>query len=249
MTSEKEAAANRRNAAKSTGPKSVEGKQVTRMNALKHGLQAEHVVIPGEDPEEFEALLRSLENDWQPVGARERLLVERIAYCTWRLQRASLIETAMMRKEHCSLAKNHAQEEMQRASKEMNWVQQIFDYGPEEDEFNEEGEEDSYIEHGFPEDHAAELNKRYNKAEAAYERARAIYDNAEETLKDSALSLDEVFFRSTNYLERLSRYETTIERRLRNAMQDLERFQIARKVEAAETATVIDISDMNQEER
>ena len=75
-----------------------------------------------------------------------------------------------------------------------------------------------------------------------------IYNNAEEELKDSALSLDEVFFRSTNYLERLSRYETTIERRLRDAMQDLERLQVARKAEAAESATVIDISDMNQEE-
>ena len=56
MTSQKQIAANRRNAAKSTGPKTAEGKQVTRLNALKHGLQAEHVVIPGEDPEEFEAL-------------------------------------------------------------------------------------------------------------------------------------------------------------------------------------------------
>jgi hypothetical protein len=151
----------------------------------------------------------------------------------------------MMRKEHFSLAMNHAQKEMQRADQEMNWVQQIFGEGPDEDELNEEDEEESDNEHGFPEDHAAQLNIRYNKAEAAYERARAIYDNAEEELKDSTLSLDVVFFRSTNYLERLSRYETTIERRLRNAMQDLERLQTTRKAEAAESATVFDISDMN----
>ena len=59
-------------------------------------------------------------------------------------------------------------------------------------------------------------------------------------------SLDAVFRRSANNLERLSRYETTIERRLRNAMQDLDRVQAARKEEAAETATVIDITDLDQ---
>jgi hypothetical protein len=248
MASENQVEANRRNAAKSTGPKTAQGKQVVRMNALKHGLRAERVVIPGEDPEEFEALFQSIEEHYQPVGSVEGLLVERLAYCTWRLRRASLIETAMMRKEHFSLAKNHAQKEMRRAGEEMNSVQQIFDEGPDEDELNEEDEDDSGNKHGFPEEHAAELNKRYNKAEAAYERARVIYNNAEEELKASALSLDEVFFRSTNYLERLSRYETTIERRLRAAMQDLERVQAARKEEAVEAATVIDITDLDQAE-
>ena len=245
MASVKQIAANRRNAAGSTGPKSAAGKQVARMNALKHGLQAEHVVIPGEDPEEFEALLRSLEDDWQPVGARESLLVERIAYCTWRLQRASLIETAMMRKEHFSLAKNYAQKEMQRASQEMELIRRVFEEGPDEEELNEEDSDD---EHNLPEDVAETLNKRHDEAEEDYEKARVIYVNAEDELKSSACSLDEFFFRSTNYLERLSRYETTIERRLRAAMQDLERLQAARKTEAAEAATVIDISDMNREE-
>ncbi len=61
MTSAKQAAANRRNAAKSTGPKSAKGKQIARMSALKHGLQAEHVVSPGEDPGEFETLYGVLE--------------------------------------------------------------------------------------------------------------------------------------------------------------------------------------------
>ena len=82
MASENQVAANRRNAAKSTGPKTAQGKQVVRMNALKHGLRAERVVIPGEDPEEFEALFQGLQEDWQPVGARENLLVERLAYRT-----------------------------------------------------------------------------------------------------------------------------------------------------------------------
>ena len=97
MASQKQVAANRRNAANSTGPKSAAGKQIARMNALKHGLQTDQVVIPGEDPAEFEALLGGLEEYYQPVGSLEQVLVERITYCTWRLQRANAIETAIMR--------------------------------------------------------------------------------------------------------------------------------------------------------
>ena len=68
--SKKQAAANRRNAKKSTGPKSAPGKQVVRMNALKHGLQAEHVVIPVEDPEEFETVFRGLQEAYRRPGSR-----------------------------------------------------------------------------------------------------------------------------------------------------------------------------------
>ncbi len=142
MASEKQIAANRRNATSSTGPKSAAGKQVARMNALKHGLQSEHVVIPGEDPEEFEALLSGLEEDYQPVGSREILLVERIAYCSWRLQRLGLIETAKMRKEYFLLEKDHTQNEMKRASQEMDWVRIVLEQGPDEHELEEEEEEE-----------------------------------------------------------------------------------------------------------
>jgi len=50
--------ANRTNAQKSTGPRSAEGKAVSRFNALKHGLDAESIVLPGEDPADYEALAR-----------------------------------------------------------------------------------------------------------------------------------------------------------------------------------------------
>jgi hypothetical protein len=44
---------NRKNAKKSTGPKTVEGRNVVRRNALKHGLTAETLVVEGEDAEAF----------------------------------------------------------------------------------------------------------------------------------------------------------------------------------------------------
>ena len=50
-----QAEANRRNALQSTGPKTGEGIEAARFNALRHGLRALQTVVPGEDPEEWEA--------------------------------------------------------------------------------------------------------------------------------------------------------------------------------------------------
>jgi hypothetical protein len=230
MASVKQMAANRRNAAGSTGPKSAAGKQVARMNALKHGLQAEHVVIPGEDPEEFEALLRGLEEDYLPVGFRESLLVERIAECTWRLQRARLMETAIMRSEHFSKEKHRAEYEM-RQIKEAYLSDERDLHEPDSDVSEENDQSEDY----------AEFLRSFEKEEEAYHKA-------EDELRSTLCNFAEVFIGSRWKLEKLSRYETTLERWLRNAMQDLERLQAARKAEAAEAATVIDISDMTREE-
>jgi len=90
-TSDARIAANRANAAKSTGPRTPEGKAVSSMNALKHGLTARRVVVlndPDEDPAEFDNLLDELIGEHQPDGVTERFLVERIAVCYWRLRRA-----------------------------------------------------------------------------------------------------------------------------------------------------------------
>ena len=56
MTSEKKAEANRRNALKSTGPKTPEGKDAVRLNALKHGLLSRETLLPGEDEEALREL-------------------------------------------------------------------------------------------------------------------------------------------------------------------------------------------------
>jgi hypothetical protein len=51
MTSDKKAEANRRNALKSTGPKTPGGKAAVRLNALKHGLLSQDILLPGEGEE------------------------------------------------------------------------------------------------------------------------------------------------------------------------------------------------------
>ena len=100
-TSDKQIAANRKNAQKSTGPTSPEGKKRVSRNALKHGLLAKEVVIlegdGAENPAEFDALLADLVDEFQPQGVVEETLVERIATCYWRLRRAQRYEVGAIR--------------------------------------------------------------------------------------------------------------------------------------------------------
>ena len=92
MISDKQLAANRKNARLSTGPKTVEGRNRSRMNALRHGLTGQVTTMTEEDRaarDKFsEALIRSL----APEGAMETQLAQRIATDSWRLNRASAIE-------------------------------------------------------------------------------------------------------------------------------------------------------------
>ena len=79
MATQAQIDANRKNARKSTGPKSQPGKDKTRFNGLKHGLRAEQVVLPGEDPAEFAAELEGWADDWKPQSHTRSVLVERAA--------------------------------------------------------------------------------------------------------------------------------------------------------------------------
>jgi hypothetical protein len=91
-SSDRKINANRSNASHSTGPRSSAGKAKSRMNALKHGLRAEQVVIPGEDPRAFEAECAAWSADWQPRSHTRAILVERAAATSWRLRRCVRIE-------------------------------------------------------------------------------------------------------------------------------------------------------------
>lgn len=88
--------ANRRNAERSTGPRSSDGKSRSAANALKHGLLARNVVLLAnnspEKPDEFNRLLEDLVDDFQPANVLEQTLVERVATCYWRLHRAQRYE-------------------------------------------------------------------------------------------------------------------------------------------------------------
>lgn len=95
MTSWRQIEANRRNALRSTGPTTVEGKQRSRLNAYRHGLAAETVIPSLEDAEDYEAFQATVIADYDAKSAVERELVLRLASLLWRLRRASGLETAL----------------------------------------------------------------------------------------------------------------------------------------------------------
>jgi hypothetical protein len=91
VLSSRRLAARRANAQKCTGPRTPEGKSVASLNALKHGFFSSDVVNPVLDgparAEEFNSILDALLDDFEPQSACERLLVDEVAACCWRIRR------------------------------------------------------------------------------------------------------------------------------------------------------------------
>ena len=96
MVSQAKIDANRRNAAKSTGPRTAEGKDKVRFNAVTHGLTAATVVLPHEDEQAYQHRLEAWTRDLQPPGGPGRYLVERAVKISWQLDRADSAEQARL---------------------------------------------------------------------------------------------------------------------------------------------------------
>jgi hypothetical protein len=97
MTSFRQIEANRRNALRSAGPKTDEGKRRSRRNALRHGLTAETVIDGLEESEDYRAFEASVIADYDARTAVERELVLRLASLLWRLRRIISIETDLLK--------------------------------------------------------------------------------------------------------------------------------------------------------
>jgi hypothetical protein len=85
--SEKKLQANRRNARKSTGPRTLEGKASSSQNARTHGAFCQYVVLETEDATEFNLIRREFIQRLRPQDRLELSFVERVAEGTWRLMR------------------------------------------------------------------------------------------------------------------------------------------------------------------
>ena len=112
MATEKQVQANRRNALKSSGPKTQTGKAVASKNAMRHGLLARDVVIKGEDPEAFDAMQEALVLELAPEGAIEEQLVDRIAAALWRLRRLGRVEADIFEFEALSRAHRNSEAQL-----------------------------------------------------------------------------------------------------------------------------------------
>jgi len=95
-TSAPRAQANRSNAQQSTGPRTQAGKQRSSQNALQHGLTGRTVLLPSEDPAEFDRHLQGFLKEFDPRGSSEDQLIEIIAAASWRIKRIAALEAKVL---------------------------------------------------------------------------------------------------------------------------------------------------------
>src|SRR5215211_71824 len=213
MTSEKKAEANRRNALKSTGPKTPEGKDAVRLNALRHGLLSQDILLPGEDEEALRELDEHLRDELQPVGELESLFVDRIISAYWRLQRLGRVETGIF-------AWERSEELAERAEREAQG------YESDRDGFLMKITRITITD-----------EKGHEEALSRARRMRSEQEDETATLgRTFARDGDQA-----NAFSKLSRYETSIERQLYRALHELERRQAARRGAALTPPQVLDV--------
>jgi hypothetical protein len=224
MTSEKKIKANRQNALKSTGPKTPEGKDAVRLNALKHGLLSQQVLLPGEDAEALRELGESLRAELQPEGAMEEFLVYRVTAACWRLLRASRVEVGIF-------ARERSEELAEREEREARRY------------------ESSPLEEMAAASKGTTITDK-DKHEEALSRAQQMRSEQESEI----VTLGRAFVRDAsknNAFFKLSRHETSLERQFYKALHELDRRQAARRSGnvPAPLAVDVDVSGITEGDR
>jgi hypothetical protein len=208
--------ANRRNGALSKGHKTPQGKTASAKNALKHGLLSEDTLLPDEDPQTFDELAEGLRAALAPEGTLETELAERIVVLTWRLRRIGKAEHAILAWHHFGILG------MDEVCEKEDAIEARMD------DLESHEIEDFDLPGPFPR----------NPYEQADYNARRI---AKEAGLCATVSSGKAFSESERSLEKLSRYETSIERSFYKALHELQRLQAARKGEAVPLSVAVDI--------
>ncbi len=98
---------NRENAQHSTGPRTAEGKQKSSLNAVRHGLTGQTVVLPNEDPSRYLKFREALYRDLAPQGTVEHMLAQTVCDTQWRLERAAAREANILAMGHLEGQPDH----------------------------------------------------------------------------------------------------------------------------------------------
>lgn len=199
-TSAKQKQANKKNALKSTGPKTKKGKAVSKYNAVKHGLTAASLLLPDENQRDLKDFADDLYNDIQPKGALESLLAERIVFAGWKLRRLGRVEAGIY-------TWNYRNEEAKRAEAEASSYTEKF--GGLEDLFES----------------VVTNHQAHDKAMAKAHKAGKLRDS-DKTILGRAFVADSS---ACDALGKLNRYETTISRSMFTAIRELRRMQKERE--------------------
>src|SRR5258706_8341064 len=99
MSSDRKIEANRRNAQKSTGPRTLTGKAIACMNALKHGFCARKPLIPGDDEAEYARFAADLVDHFRPDNPVRAIQVEQFIVAAWQLRRVPQIRAGLLAEE------------------------------------------------------------------------------------------------------------------------------------------------------
>lgn len=215
MTSPAKQRANRLNALRSTGPRTEAGKESSSGNSTRHGLLSEkYIVLPGEDAAEFEHFEHALKADLAAEGELEECLVARITACAWRLRRILRIEGTFF--VYHTLDQRAATARVRASSlRTVSLGESLGDL-----DFSQPR----------PEDQAAyrEANNRASELESERDEVPLV----PAFIRDSA---------GPDAFDKLSRYETRIERSLYRALHELQRLQALRRGEPVSSPAVVDV--------
>ena len=211
MATEKQIAANRQNAKKSSGPRTSEGRAKVALNALKHGLLAKAALLPDEDGAAFQRFADDLLTGLQPVGALESLLAEQIVNLAWRLQRASLVEAGLLIREQASADEEWFREQQRdleltqgEADRRQVWLRQGR----------------------VAEDEVIDIIDEARHAELERQREAAATNARSDLARLGAAFIRDAT--GADAFSKLGRYETAIARRLAHTIGELEALQAAR---------------------
>jgi len=221
MSSDRQIEANRRNAKLSTGPRTADGKARVALNALKHGLTGKQVVLPNENPEDYDTFRADLLDAMDPHGALEGMLAESIVIAEWRLRRAPLMEAALYRRGHqASIIANQKRELRRYRSTETSRL----------------------IERGL------EFERTQVTDVKAHADALARLKESRSKLDDPSLQMTVMFETHAATLTNLWRHEAALSRSRSRTMHDLRWIQAMRAGEPVAAPTVVD-GDAKADER
>jgi len=293
MATRKQIAANRKNALQSTGPKTSNGKAVAKMNPVKHGILARHVVLQGQHHDEQVEEFRQLhQHYWQylaPVGPVEEMLVERIVTTYWRLQRVLIAERGEIAR---SVDGQHwqchrpgrftdkfrtafmsplpgADLRMEESFAGLCYLQSVLSNVracvQQTGELTDDALEETHLGRkqtvltiqlqqlrAAPVENAAGLDdaavktlrqatmlKEIDRMLAEYDRQKVVCFERERA--EEHASLDAAHLPGAETLEKIMRYETTLERQLYRAMNQLERLQRMRRGEPIPSPVLMEV--------
>jgi len=93
MSTHAQITANQKNATRSTGPRTPEGKAISSQNAVRHGLAAGFRLLPGEDTAAYEQLMQSYEDEFDPQSDHEAFLVTQLVQSRWKIDRIDRLQS------------------------------------------------------------------------------------------------------------------------------------------------------------